>query len=188
MAQKKELRIVYRKGTEEYADYLQSLLDGREDAEAELWSEREYLDCKRSMSEETYVVFLGEGIAYDQEGAPIAAQYEEYGMRCGWNGRRALISATERPLDSRRKIRAFLEMLQQQHPEIGPEELQTVADENALNWAESLKASVNPFSMVMESMFKKPVSSAGAITALGSLQYKAAVMEFYQNQIDAFLS
>ena len=108
-------------------------------------------------------------------------------MAYGWSGRRAFLTATERPLNGKKKIRAFLEYLQQQHPEITPEELETVAAENALAWADSLKASVNPLASVLDSMFRAPVSSAGTITALGRLQYKAAVAEFYRSGIADFL-
>ena len=63
-----------------------------------------------------------------------------------------------------------------------------MADENAMAWGESLKASVNPFAMVLDSMFKKPVSSAGTITALGRLQYKAAILAFLRYGFDEFLN
>ena len=54
-------------------------------------------------------------------------------------------------------------------------------------WGESLKATVNPFAMVLDSMFRTPVSSAGTITAVGRLQYKAAVAELCRDGLDAFL-
>ena len=187
MEERKELRIVYRRGTEKYAEYLESLLEDRPGVDASVWTERDYLDCKGTMTGAEYVLFLGDGIALEQEGVTIPPRYENFGMSYGWSGRRAAVIATERPLAGKRKIRAFLEYLQQAHAEITPEELQTVADENAMAWGESLKASVNPFAMVLDSMFRTPVSSAGAITAVGHLQYKALVMEFCKNGVDAFL-
>ena len=185
--QRKELRIVYRRGTEEFAEALQQRLDGTVGLDSALWTEKDYLDCRRSMPEDAYVLFLGDGAALQQEGVPCAPRFAQYGMAYGWSGRRAFLTATERPLNGKKKIRAFLEYLQQQHPEITPEELETVAAENALAWADSLKASVNPLASVLDSMFRAPVSSAGTITALGRLQYKAAVAEFYRSGIADFL-
>lgn len=188
MEEKKELRIVFRRGTEEFAEYLLAQLAGREGLEADTWTEPDYLAGKGAMSGGEYVLFLGDGMALDREGVTIPKQYEQQGMSYGWTGRRAGIFATERPLDSKKKIKAFLEFLRAEHPEIGEEELAAVAEENMLAWGESLKATLNPFAMVLDSMFKKPVSSAGTITALGRLQYKAAVTAFLRDGLDAFLS
>ena len=188
MEEKKELRIVYRRGTEEFAEYLLTRLEGRADVEAAVWTEREYLDCKGTMTGREYVLFLGDGMAFDQEGVTIPARFAQQGMRCGWIGRRAGIFATERPLDSKKKIKAFLEYIKSGYPEITEDELAAVAEENMMAWGESLKATVNPFAMVLDSMFKKPVSSAGTITALGRLQYKAAILTFLRDGIDEFLN
>ena len=108
-------------------------------------------------------------------------------MTYGWSGRRAAAAATERPLAGKKKIRAFLESIQTGYPEIGEEELAAVAEENAMAWGESIKATINPFAMVLDSMFKPPVSSAGTITALGRLQYMVVVREFFKNGLREFL-
>lgn len=187
MDEQKELRIVCRKGTEEFGEYLSSLIEGTEGVDASVWTEREYLDCKGTMKGTEYVLFLGDGIALQQEGVTIPTRSEHYGMTCGWSGRRAAVAATERPLSSRKKIRAFLEYIEKEHPEISKKELEAVAEENTMAWGESIKATVNPFAMVLDSMFKAPVSSAGTITAIGRLQYKAAVMEFFRDELPAFL-
>jgi hypothetical protein len=187
MAEKKELRIVFRKGTEAFAEYLEQLLAGREDVDASVWTEREYLDCKGTMTGTERVLFLGEGMALEQEGVTIPPRYEQFGMTWGVSGRYAAIIASERPVNGRKKIRAFLEYIEQNHPEIGPEELAAVAEENAMAWGESLKATVNPFASVLDSMFRTPVSSAGTITAIGRLQYKAAVMDFYRDGLAELL-
>ena len=188
MEEKKELRIVCRKGTEEFAETLETLCAGLPGVDASVWSERDYLDCKGTMTGAEYVLFLGEGIALQEEGVSIPPRWESHGMSYGWSGRRAALAATERPLAGKKKIRAFLEYLQSAHPEITPAELETVAEENAMAWGESLKATVNPFAMVLDSMFRTPVSSAGTITALGRLQYKAAVMKFYRDALPEFLN
>ena len=188
MEEKKELRIVYRRGTEDFAEYLQTLLEGRADLETAVWTERDYLDCKGTMNGGEYVLFLGDGVALDREGVSIPKKFEQQGMTFGWAGRRAGIFATERPLDSKKKIKAFLEYIKSGYPEIGEDELAAVAEENMMAWGESLKATVNPFAMVLDSMFKKPVSSAGTITALGRLQYKAAILAFLRNGFDEFLN
>lgn len=187
MEENKELRIVFRKGTEEFAEYLETLLEGKPDVDASVWSERDYLDCKGTMTGREYVLFLGDGIALQQEGVTIPPRCEKYGFSYGWSGRRAALSASERPLAGKKKLQAFLEYLQQAHPEITPAELEAVAEENAMAWGESLKATVNPFAMVLDSMFRTPVSSAGTITAVGRLQYKAAVAELCRDGLDAFL-
>lgn len=183
----KELRIVCRKGTEEFGEYLTSLIEGTEGVDASVWTEPDYLDCKGTMTGAEYVLFLGDGLALQKEGVTIPPRCEQQGMTYGWSGRRAVIAATERPLAGKKKIRAFLEYIEKEHPEIGKDELEAVAAENAMAWGESLKATVNPFAMVLDSMFKPPVSSAGTITALGRLQYKAVVMEFFKNEFKEFL-
>ena len=188
MEEKKKLLVVYRRGTKECAEALLARLEGRAGLEAEIWNEPDYLDAKAAMTGGEYVLFLGDGMAFDREGVTIPSRFEQQGMRYGWTGRRAGIFATERPLDSKKKIKAFLEYLRAAFPEIGEEELAAVAEENMLAWGESLKAVVNPFAMVLDSMFKKPVSSAGTITALGRLQYKAAVTAFLRDGLDDFLS
>ena len=176
-----KLYIVSGKKTKDAADFLEARIDAGGTAAAldgsERWSVREYLQGAEALSPECALVFVGAADAWAHETEGGAVRFERFGMRCVLRGRRALLTAEEGPIAGRKEKRTFLDYVKKERPEIGAAELEWFEAERKIALFDALRATVNPFSMVIEQQIAPPSGSAD-LTELERLQYRVLALEF----------
>ena len=176
-----KLYVVSGKVTRAAAEYLEQRVDGSGSPFAgegsELWSVREYLTGAEGLAGGDCLVFVGAADAWAEETAGGEARIDRFGMRCTVRGRRALLTAEEGPIAGKREKRAFFDYVKQAHPEIGAAELAWFEAERKIALFDSLRAAINPYSIVMENQIAPPAGSAD-LTELGQLQYKVLALTF----------
>ena len=184
------LFIVSGKKTMEAAELLEARVDASALAVAGertgLWNVREFLQGADSLGPEDALVFFGAADAWEAETAGGEAVLDRFGMRCVVKGRRAMLTADEKPLEGRKERKAFLDHVRAACPEIGAEELAYFDSERRIALFDSLRAAINPFSMVLEQQAAPPPSSAD-LSALGRLQYRALALEFARDVLPGWL-
>ena len=175
------LYIVSGKPARAAAEFLEARVDASAlpfaGERTELWSVREYLAGVSALAPDDALVFVGAADAWAEETAGGETAFDRFGMRCVVRGRRALLTAAEGPVQGRKERRAFLDWLRAERPELGADELAYFESERKIALFDSLRAAINPFSMVMEQQIAPPPSSAD-LTDMERLQYKALALVF----------
>ena len=169
------LFIVSGKKTRAGAEYLESRVDASDlpfagDA-TDLWTVRDYLKEASALSGADALVFFGAADAWEAETAGGETVFDRFGMRCVVRPRRALLTAEEGPILGKKAKRAFFDYVKAEHPEIGAEEPAFFDAERKMALFDSLRAAINPFSMVLEQQIAPPANSAD-LTELERLQYR----------------
>ena len=134
------------------------------------WTRESFASCDA-------LIFVGAADAWAEETAGGETVYDRFGARCVRKGRRALLTADEGAIASRRDKRAFLAWLRSDCPELGASEIAAVEAERKVALFDSLRAAVNPIGMVMEQQIAPPPGSAD-LSPAAMLQYKALALIF----------
>ena len=177
------LYIVSGKPARAAAEYLEARVDASglpfAGERTELWSVREYLTGADKLAPTDALVFVGAADAWAEETAGGGTRVDKFGLRCVTKGRRALLTAEEKPIEPRRERRAFLAWLRETHPEVGEDAIALLEAERKIALFDSLRAAINPIGTVMEQQLVPPAGSAD-LTEAGQLQYRALALEFVQ--------
>ena len=175
------LWIVSGRQTRAAAEYLETLIDATAlpcaGENTGLWSVRDYLKGAEALTPDDALIFVGAADAWAEETAGGETVYDRFGARCVRKGRRALLTADEGAIASRRDKRAFLAWLRSDCPELGASEIAAVEAERKIALFDSLRAAVNPIGMVMEQQIAPPPGSAD-LSPAAMLQYKALALIF----------
>ncbi len=92
--EKKSLIIIYDKDTKEYANLLEQLISAgkKEDAiQVTCASIKEGTDNKFGMTQNTYILYIGNSEGIKENTSHIGSRFEKYGMHYGWIGRRGVL-------------------------------------------------------------------------------------------------
>ena len=185
-----KLYIVSGKKTAAEADWLEARIDEGETAAAvegsERWTVREYLAGAERCTQADALVFVGAADAWAHETEGGAPTFDRFGIRCLVRGRRALLTASEGPIEGKKEKRAFLDYVKANCPEIGADELAWFDAERKIALFDSLRAAINPFSMVLEQQQNMPAGSAD-LTELERLQYRVAGLEFVRSVLPGWM-
>lgn len=104
----KKLIVVCNEKTREYASYLVQLISANDDngekiigtkdgtVEAVVWLEKEYENNRATLSSNDHILFIGKSKFIKNESAHINIKFDEYGMQCGWLGKRACMCVHKR--------------------------------------------------------------------------------------------
>lgn len=100
---KTKLIIVHTKDTAKYANYLQLMVGSSDDdgetvvgvkdgsVETVVWSEKDYMSQKPTLSSSDYVLFVGESKKLKDEYFGVQEKFNQYGMSYSWLGKRSLL-------------------------------------------------------------------------------------------------
>ena len=182
------LYIVSGKKTREAAEALERFIDAGDSPLAgdrtELWTVRDYLRGAEALPPEDFLVFVGAADAWAEETAGGGPRFDRLGMRCVTKGRRALLTAEEGPVTRRKEKREFLDFLRGL-PEMGEGEIELLEAERKMALFDSVRAAVNPFSLVLEQQIAPPPGSAD-LTDTERAQYKALCAVFAREILPAW--
>ena len=105
--QRIKLIIVHSSGAEKYANYLQLMVSSSDDngetvigvkdgsVETVVWSEKDYLSQKPTLSSSDYILFVGSSKKLQKEYYGMQEKFSKFGMRYAWLGKRGLLSVDD---------------------------------------------------------------------------------------------
>lgn len=105
--QRIKLIIVHSGEAEKYANYLQLMVSSSDDneetvigvkdgsVETVVWSEKDYLAQKPTLSSSDYILFVGSSKKLQNEYCGMQEKFSRFGMRYSWLGKRGLLSVDD---------------------------------------------------------------------------------------------
>lgn len=111
--EKKELVIVCENEWMECGNLLIGLIGQKDDkgeniigtkdgmVSAMLWTSKQYSDSMKTISSDTYILFIGSFKEAKDVGKNVRWQFEKYGMHYGWLGRRAVMYVDDKMLKNK---------------------------------------------------------------------------------------
>lgn len=106
-----KLIIVCDDKTKEYANYLRQLVSVNDDVDEQIigtkdgsvetavWLEQQYLDTQATISSNDHVLFVGNNKASQGETKNMKIEFEKYGMKFGWLGKRGMMQVDDNLLN-----------------------------------------------------------------------------------------
>ena len=186
------LIVVYK--NELFVNLLRKLVETKDDVDDEhivgvtdnsvrivAWDEKVWLDQKRAGNINNKVLFLGKIKGWDQLLPIIDVQFDEFGVKYGWAGNKAILIAETAPLDDKKLYNSFLEELNKLDI---PEEIKS--DEVEI---EEVEEKTNLFSKA-KGFFKKHVAEPLSPERKKRIkqQYFFRINKLYRNHLEEFIN
>lgn len=114
------LIIVHSANTAVFANYLQMLISSNDDEgntiigvkdgsiNTTIWSDKEYLAQKPTLSSNEHILFIGRGKIIPEECYGMQQKFSKYGMSYGWLGKRAYLKITHTSI-KKSEVEKFLD-------------------------------------------------------------------------------
>ena len=131
---RKKLIIVHSDNTAVFANYLQMLISSNNDKddkqisnedgliETTIWSEKQYIDQKPTLSSVDHILFVGGGEVLSKETYGITVRFDKYGMKYGWLGKYAFLYIIDKRLN-KNEFSGFLEFAKKYNPALREEKI-----------------------------------------------------------------
>lgn len=189
MSTNRNLIIVYDDSTIAAADYLMQLISLKDDKDgvvvgcpdgvvkAEMWSEKQYVDNQAKIASSQYVLFLGENKTSRSIISNIETKFNQYTIRYGWLGSRAVIYLPEKGKIKKKEYEAFLEAAKAESEKISG--LKAAGKAVLLSWVP-----VYSYYLILEAVLLNGIKERKKIS---EQLYKYAVLHLYLNNLSKYL-
>lgn len=187
------LIVVYK--NELFVNLLRKLIETKDDVDEEhivgvtdnsvrivAWDEKVWLDQKRAGNINNKVLFLGKIKGWDQLMPIVDVQFDEFGIKYGWAGNKAILIAETAPLDDKKLYNSFLEELNKLDI---PEEIKS----DKVEIQEEVEEKTNLFSKA-KGFFKKHVAEPLSPERKKIIKqlYFFGINKLYRNHLETFIN
>ena len=186
------LIVVYK--NELFLNLLRKLIETKDDFDEEhvvgvtdnsvrivAWDEKVWLDQKKAGNINNKVLFLGKIKGWDKLIPIIDVQYDEFGIKYGWAGNKAILIADTDPLEDKKLYNAFLDELNKLKI---PEEIKS----DKIEIKDESEPKDNVFTKA-KNFFKKTVKPLSPEQKKRTKQqYFFGIQKLYENHLEEFIN
>lgn len=195
---KTKLIIVHSQNTAVFANFLQMMITSNDDegetvvgikdgsVETTIWSDKEYVAQKPTLSSNDHILFIGRGKIIPEECYGMQSKYDNYGMTYGWLGKRAYLKINDTPTKFD-EIKSFLDYAKKYDPQVTFDEIigaKAAASAAKRKGIGGFLKNVGKYMLPLGPLW---FMDAELKDRVKSIQYRCLTIVFYKEGLDKFL-